>query len=173
MKFKSSRLINIVRNRTIRRKNGKKLRYFGLPPNLAHRKLLDLANYVPSKFQPSSLVFPSTLLPCSIRFLRASIQQNIERSQGFLILSRILEDNKQNKRKNRGKKTVRIYACQSPIRLNLHIKFLAALHFRSIFELHCFAQILKRNVYYYHITQNGQFFCQNEIFFKRNINDKK
>ena len=111
MKFKSSRLINIVRNRTIRRKNGKKLRYFGLPPNLAHRKLLDLANYVPSKFQPSSLVFPSTLLPCSIRFLRASIQQNIERSQGFLILSRILEDNKQNKRKNRGKKTVRIYAC--------------------------------------------------------------
>ena len=30
------------------KKNRKKLRYFRLPPNLAHRKLIALANYVPS-----------------------------------------------------------------------------------------------------------------------------
>ena len=36
---------------------------------------------------------------------------------------RILEDNKQNKCKNRGKKTVRIYACWSPSRLSLQQMF--------------------------------------------------
>ena len=33
------------------KKTRQKLRYFRLPPNLAHRKLIDLANYVPS-FSP-------------------------------------------------------------------------------------------------------------------------
>ena len=33
------------------KKNSKELRYFRLPPNLAHRKLIGLANYVPS-FSP-------------------------------------------------------------------------------------------------------------------------
>ena len=32
----------------LRKKNRKKSRYFRLPPNLAHRKLIALANYVPS-----------------------------------------------------------------------------------------------------------------------------
>ena len=34
-----------------REKTRQKWRYFRLPPNLAHRKLIDLANYVPS-FSP-------------------------------------------------------------------------------------------------------------------------
>ena len=32
----------------LRKKNPKKSRYFRLPPNLAHRKLIALVNYVPS-----------------------------------------------------------------------------------------------------------------------------
>ena len=32
----------------LQKKNRKKLRYFRLPPNLAHRKIIALANYVPS-----------------------------------------------------------------------------------------------------------------------------
>ena len=37
-----------MRQHRLRKKNRKKSRYFRLPPNLAHRKLIALANYVPS-----------------------------------------------------------------------------------------------------------------------------
>ena len=39
------------------RKTRKKLRYFRLPPNLAHRKLIDFANYVPSSSPRGVLSF--------------------------------------------------------------------------------------------------------------------
>ena len=37
------------------KKNRQKLRYFRFPPNLAHRKLKDLANYLPS-FSPREVL---------------------------------------------------------------------------------------------------------------------
>ena len=44
----SSRPVNIGASGPITKKNLKILRYFRLPPNLAHRKLIDLANHTPS-----------------------------------------------------------------------------------------------------------------------------
>ena len=41
-------------DRTIRKKIGKKFRYFRLTPNLAHRKLIDLANFC---LVPAPIVF--------------------------------------------------------------------------------------------------------------------
>ena len=51
----SSRPVNIGASGPITKKNLKILRYFRLPPNLAHRKLLDLANHTPS-FMPYKAV---------------------------------------------------------------------------------------------------------------------
>ena len=39
------------------RKIRKKLRYFWLPPDLAHRKFIDLANYAPSSSSQGGLSF--------------------------------------------------------------------------------------------------------------------
>ena len=47
----SSRPVNIGASGPITKKNLKILRYFRLPPNVAHRKLIDLANYTQS-FMP-------------------------------------------------------------------------------------------------------------------------
>ena len=44
----SSGPLNFRHTSSMTKKIRKKLRYFGFPPNLGHRKLIDLANYVPS-----------------------------------------------------------------------------------------------------------------------------
>ena len=46
----------------LRKKNRKKSRYFRLPPNLAHRKLIALANYVPSSSPLRVLSFTQRFL---------------------------------------------------------------------------------------------------------------
>ena len=46
---------NIVPPGTIQKKIDKKLRYFRLPPNFAHRKYIDLPNHLPS-FTPYTYV---------------------------------------------------------------------------------------------------------------------
>ena len=101
------------------RKNSKKLRYFRLPPNLAHRKLidlaLDLANYVPScsphcVFELHVTIFqklkknvgPTVTAFSKNESLYRRIRTKYKSSKLFW---RILEDNKPNKRENRGKKT--------------------------------------------------------------------
>ena len=52
---------------TYKENNRKKLRYFRLPPNLAQRKLIDLANHTPS-FMP----YKAVVIACE--FLKVGVQ---------------------------------------------------------------------------------------------------
>ena len=93
------------------------LRYFRLPPNLAHRKLIDLANYVPSSsphrvFELHATIFQKikrmSVVQCMTAFTKnESLYRRIwTKYKSSKLFWRILEDNKPNKRKNRGKKTI-------------------------------------------------------------------
>ena len=81
----------------------KKLRYVRFPPNLAHRKLIDLANYVPSSSPHRVLSFEkleSMAIWYVIDFLAAftkneSLYRRIStKYKSSKLLWRILEDNK-------------------------------------------------------------------------------
>ena len=61
---------------TKKKKNRKKLRYFRLPPNLAHRKLIALANYVPSSS-------PLRVLNFTQRFFK-NVEKMVVRSEKYL-----------------------------------------------------------------------------------------
>ena len=97
------------------------MRYFRLPPNLVHRKLidlaLDLANYVPSSsphpvFELHATIFQKLKKMSVLRTVTAfakneSLYQRIwTKYKSSKLFWRILEDNKPTKRENRGKKTV-------------------------------------------------------------------
>ena len=102
----------------------KKLRYFRLLPNLVHRKLIDLANYVPSSSSREVLSFTQRFFKiCEngrakedlllgnlwllLRRMKACIDEfQVDNYKSSKLFWRILEDNKQNKHENRGKKTV-------------------------------------------------------------------
>ena len=96
------------------------MRYLRLPPNLAHRKLIDLANYVRSSSSHRVLSFTQRFFKNWERsdggcggfceeWKHVSTNFNQIQVKQIILKDYILEDNKQNKRKNRGKKTVRIY----------------------------------------------------------------
>ena len=53
----SSGPLNFIHISSMKKKIRKKLRYFRFPPNLAHRKLIDLANDVPSSSPRGVLSF--------------------------------------------------------------------------------------------------------------------
>ena len=113
--------LNIVPNRTIRKKIGKKLRYFRLPLNLAHRKL-----YMSSSSSQGVLSFTqrfSNLVKMAVPSRREEfccgfcegwklVSTNFDQIQVKQIILRMLEDSKQKKRENRGKKTLTIFACR-------------------------------------------------------------
>ena len=100
----------------------KKLRYFRFPPNVAHRKLTDLANYVP-RFRPRGVMsftqrffkiwendpygwFATREYVASFAKNEYLYRQISTKYKSSKLFWRILEDNKQNKHENRGKKTV-------------------------------------------------------------------
>ena len=106
----------------------KKLRYFQLLPNLAQRKLIDLANHLSSS-SPCGLLTVThrafeilNFMASSREFLWAGFAKNgslyrriSTKYKSSKLFWRILEDNKQNKRENWGKETLRICVCKSPI----------------------------------------------------------
>ena len=112
------------------------MRYFRFPPNVAHRKLTDLANYVP-RFRPRGVLsftqrffkiwendpygwFATREYVASFAKNECLYRQISTKYKSSKLFWRILEDNKQNKHENRGKKTVWILrTCRSPIRLSL------------------------------------------------------
>ena len=99
------------------RKNRKKLRYFQLPPNLAHGKFIDLANYVPSSSPRGALSFTQRFFRiwengaamCDVTSFATneSLYRWIStKYKSRKLFWRILENNKQKKLENRGNKTV-------------------------------------------------------------------
>ena len=98
------------------------MRYFRFPPNVAHRKLTDLANYVP-RFRPRGVLsftqrffkiwendpygwFATREYVASFAKNECLYRQISTKYKSSKLFWRILEDNKQNKHENRGKKTV-------------------------------------------------------------------
>ena len=101
------------------RKNRKKLRYFQLPPNLAHGKFIDLANYVRSSNLQGALSFTQRFFRiwengaamCDVFVTTFATNESLygwisTKYKSSKLFWRILEDNKQNKLENRGTKTV-------------------------------------------------------------------
>ena len=98
------------------------MRYFRFPPNVAHRKLTDLANYVP-RFRPRGVMsftqrffkiwendpygwFATREYVASFAKNEYLYRQISTKYKSSKLFWKILEDNKQNKHENRGKKTV-------------------------------------------------------------------
>ena len=126
----------------------KNLRYFRLLPNLAQRKLIDLANHLPSSspcglltvthrafenfefYGESQGIFVSQLCENASLYRRMSTKYKSSK-----LFWRILEDNKQNKRENWSKETLRICACKS--QNVICRKFLVSPYFRAIFGFFC------------------------------------
>ena len=89
---------------------------------LAHRKLIDLANYVPSSSPHHVLSFTQRFLKKLLWRSNAaafakneSLHRRISTEyKSSKLFWRILEDNKPKNRENRGKKTVRIFAWNAP-----------------------------------------------------------
>ena len=134
----SSGPLNFVLISTMTKKNSKKSRYFWFSPNLAHRKLIDLAKYVPSSSFRGVLSFTQRFfkrrrhsgficrgfLFAKNESLYRRISTKYCKYKSSKLFWRILEDNKQNKHENGDIITVRIFACRSPIRLSLQHRLL-------------------------------------------------
>ena len=117
------------------KENRKKLRYFLFPPDLAHRKLIDLANYLPSSSSRGVWASRNDFFKsgkngglvgkdfvagfAKNESLHRRISTKYKSSKLFW---RILEDNKQNKRENWGKRTVRVFTSNSPSLAHILLK---------------------------------------------------
>ena len=114
----------------------KKLRYFWLPPILAHQKLIGLANCVAVSAPQSVISFmqwsfknwekwKSMRQGFAAAFAKnESLYQQIStKYKSSKLFWRILEDKKRNRRENCSRKTVRIFVCNTPSQLCMPGKF--------------------------------------------------
>ena len=92
----SSRPVNIGASGPISKKKLKILRYFRLPPNLAHRKLIDLANHAPSFMPYKAVVLGMGFFECGREMASGSGSSRERTYDVDEVLQRILNEENDN-----------------------------------------------------------------------------